>query len=115
MSTVAIHDGVLYTCDLSGIFRAVDVNSGKTLWTEDMLAAVWSSPMVVDGKVYMGDEDGDVVVFATGRTKNVLFETNMFNSIYTTPVAANEVLYITNRRQLFAIAEGASSKTDEAD
>ena len=27
-----------------------------------MLAAVWGSPMVVDGKVYLGDEDGDVVV-----------------------------------------------------
>ena len=113
MSTVAIHDGVLYTCDLGGIFRAVDVNSGETLWTEDMLAAVWSSPMVVDGKVYLGDEDGDVVVFEAGREKNVLFETNMFNSIYTTPVAANGVLYITNRRTLFAIAEGASSNMDK--
>ena len=115
MSTVAIHDGILYTCDLGGIFRAVDVNSGKTLWTEDVLAAVWSSPMVVDGKVYMGDEDGDVIVFEAGREKNVLFETNMFNSIYTTPVAANGVLYITNRRLLFAIAEGASSNMDETD
>ena len=113
MSTVAIHDGILYICDLGGIFRAIDVNSGETLWTEDMLAAVWSSPMVVDGKVFLGDEDGDVVVFEAGREKNVLFETNMFNSIYTTPVAANGVLYITNRRTLFAIAEGASSNMDE--
>ena len=70
--------------------------------------------MVVDGKVYMGDEDGDVVVYKTGREKNMIFETNMSNSIYTTPVAANGVLYITNRRQLFAIAEGASSDSDEA-
>lgn len=114
MTTVAIHDGILYTCDLGGIFRAVDAKSGKTLWTDDLLAAVWSSPMVVDGKVYMGDEDGDVIVYATGREKKILFETNMFNSIYTTPVAANGVLYITNRRQLFAIAEGASSDTGEA-
>ncbi len=38
----------------------------------------------------------------------------MFNSIYTTPVAANGVLYITNRRTLFAIAEGASSNVDAA-
>ena len=27
-----------------------------------MFAAVWGSPMVVDGKVYLGDEDGDVVM-----------------------------------------------------
>ena len=25
-----------------------------------MFAAVWGSPFVADGKVYLGDEDGDV-------------------------------------------------------
>ena len=109
MSTVAIHDGILYTADLTGILYALDVGTGETLWTHDMVAALWSSPMVVDGKVYIGDEDGDIVVFATGREKKVLFETSMGSSTYTTPVAANGVLYISNRKQLFAIAEGASS------
>ena len=33
----------------------------------DMLAAVWGSPFVVDGKVYLGDEDGDVVVLQRGQ------------------------------------------------
>ena len=28
-----------------------------------MLAAAWGSPLIVDGKVYIGDEDGDVTVF----------------------------------------------------
>ncbi len=109
LTTVAIHDGILYTADLSGIFYALDLQTGKTLWTYDMLAAIWSSPMVVDGKIFIGDEDGDVVVFETGREKKVLFETSMASSIYTAPVAANEVLYIANRKQLFAIAKGVSS------
>ena len=114
LSTVAIHEGILYIADLAGIFYALDVNTGKTLWEHDMLAAIWSSPMVADGKVFMGDEDGDLVVFQAGREKKVLFETSMVNSIYTTPVAANEVLYISNRMQLFAIAEGASSNVEDA-
>jgi outer membrane protein assembly factor BamB len=113
MSTVAVEKGILYTCDLAGFFRAVDAARGETLWTHDMLAAVWSSPYAVDGKVLMGDEDGDLVVFRTGREKEVLFETNMGNSVYTTPVAANGVLYVANRMQLFAIQEGASSDPNE--
>ena len=113
MSTVAVHDGVLYFCDLTGIFCAVDAGTGKTLWTHDMLAAVWSSPYVVDGKVLLGDEDGEVVVFEAGREKKVLFEANMENSVYTTPVAANGVLYISNRTKLFAIQEGAKSDPRE--
>ena len=27
-----------------------------------MFAAIWGSPMVIDGKVYLGDEDGDVPI-----------------------------------------------------
>jgi len=74
---------------------------------------VWSSPYVVDGKVLLGDEDGEVVVFEAGREKKVLFEANMENSVYTTPVAANGVLYISNRTKLFAIQEGAKSDPRE--
>lgn len=113
MSTVAIYEGVLYTCDLTGILRAVDPQTGATLWTHDLMAAVWSSPTAIDGKVYIGDEDGDVAVFEASREKKLLFETNMINSVYTTPVAANGVLYITNRKTLFAIAEGAQGDMEK--
>lgn len=113
MSTVAVHEGILYFCDLAGVFRAIDAATGETLWEHDMLAAVWSSPYVVDGKVLMGDEDGHVVVLKAGREKEVLFEADMKNAVYTTPVAANGVLYITNRTKLFAIQEGAKSDPDE--
>jgi hypothetical protein len=37
----------------------------------------------------------------------------MVNSVYTTPVAANGVLYITNRKTLFAIAEGAQGDMEK--
>ncbi len=113
MSTVAIRAGLLYFCDLAGVFRAIDVKTGKTIWQHDMEAAVWSSPYLVDGKVFMGDEDGDVVVFQAGLEKKVLAETNMESSVYTTPVAANGVLYITSREKLFAIQQGASCNPEK--
>ena len=47
-----------------------------------MLAAVWASPIVIDGKVYLGDEDGDVVVLAAGKEKKVLAENNLGSSVY---------------------------------
>ena len=51
-----------------------------------MFAAVWGSPFVVDGKVYLGDEDGDVVVMQHGKEKKVLAEMNMGSAVYGTPV-----------------------------
>jgi outer membrane protein assembly factor BamB len=70
-----------------------------------MLGAIWGSTFVADGKVYIGDEDGDVVVLAAGKEKKVLAEMNMGSSVYSTPVPANGVLFLSTRNLLYAIAE----------
>jgi len=103
VSTAAIQDGVLYLSDFSGFLRALDPKTGQEFWVHDMLAAVWGSPMLADGKVYLGDEDGDVVVLQAGKEKKVLAEMNMGSSVYSTPIPAGGVLYIANRNQLYAL------------
>ena len=105
ISTVAIHDGLLYAADLTGFVYCLDAETGEHYWTYDTFAAIWGSPFVAAGKVYIGDEDGDVAVFRAGKQKELLYEVNMGSAVYTTPVAKNEVLYIVSRNTLFAIAE----------
>lgn len=104
ISTAAIHDGIVYLPNFSGFFHALDRATGKLLWEYDMLAAVWGSPYVVDGKVLLGDEDGDLTVLQTGSEMEVLSEIGFGNVIYSTPIAANGVLYIMTRSHLYAIA-----------
>ena len=105
MSTVAIDDDLLYTADLSGFVYCLNAHTGEHYWTYDTFAAIWGSPFVADGKVYIGDEDGDVAVLKAGREKELIFEVNMGSAVYTTPVAKDGVLYIASRNVLFAIAE----------
>ena len=105
MSTVAIKGGLLYAADLSGFLYCLDVKTGRPYWVHDILAAVWGSPYVVDQKVFLGDEDGEVVVLEHGKKKKVLAEMVMDSSVYTTPVAANGVLYVATRDILYAIAK----------
>ncbi|NOT00754.1 MAG: PQQ-binding-like beta-propeller repeat protein [Phycisphaerales bacterium] len=103
LSTVAVADGLVYASDLSGFLNCIDAKSGSVIWKHDTLSAIWGSPYVVDGKVYLGTEDGEVIVFQHGREKKVLATNDMGTSVYTTPVASNGVLYVVNRRTLFAI------------
>ena len=105
ISTVAIQDGIVYAANFSGFLHALDQKSGEMLWEHDMLAAIWGSPYYVDGKVLLGDEDGDLAVFQAGRSKEVLSETNFGNTVYSTPVAVNGTLYVMTRSHLYAIAE----------
>ncbi|TWT88617.1 outer membrane biogenesis protein BamB [Pseudobythopirellula maris] len=112
--TVAIKDGVLYIADFSGLFHCLDAKTGKVHWTYDMLAAAWGSPLIVEEKVYIGDEDGDVAIFRHSADPEVAMdggepffgEINMGNSVYSTPIIADNVLYISNRTHLFAIEKG---------
>ena len=106
--TVAIKDGLLFVADFSGLFHCLDVKTGKPHWTHDMLAASWGSPLVADGKVYIGDEDGDICIFKLGKEMELLGEINMGNSVYSTPIAVGDTLYIANKSHLFAIRAGAT-------
>ncbi len=113
--TCAIKDDILYIADFSGLFHCLDAKTGKVHWVYDMLSSAWGSPLIVDGKVYVGDEDGDIAIFRHSADPKVAMkndapyygEINMGNSVYSTPIVADNVLYIANRTHLFAIEEGA--------
>jgi outer membrane protein assembly factor BamB len=110
ISTAAVRDGMVYIADFSGFVHALDAKTGKPYWTHDLLAAVWASPIIIDNKLYIGDEDGDITILALGKEKKVISEMNMASSVYATVTPANGTLFIMNRNELWAIAEGASRK-----
>ena len=109
ISTPAIKDGIVYQPDFSGFLHALDAKTGKLYWKHDLFAAVWGSPLLVDGKIYLGDEDGDVVIMQEGKTLKVLGELNMGSSVYSSPVPANGALYISSRNQLYALSDAAAA------
>lgn len=114
ISSAVIHDGIAYAADLSGFLYALDAKTGQEYWKHDNFAALWGSPLVADGKVYMGDEDGDIAILATGKTMKLLGEINMGSSVYTTPEAQDGVLYVLTRNRLVAIKTGAKSQPVKA-
>jgi outer membrane protein assembly factor BamB len=109
ISTPAIRDGLVYQPDFSGFLHCLDAKTGQVYWVHDMFAAVWGSPLLVDGKLYLGDEDGDIVIMQAGKEKKVLAEMTLGSSVYSTPVPANGVLFISNRNQLYALAASATA------
>ncbi len=102
--------GLLFIGDFSGFVHCLDAETGKLNWVYDMKAHMWGSTMVADGKVYVGDEDGDFVILAAkgGDKPEVLSETNLGAPVYSTAVMANGVMYIASQTHLFAI--GANAK-----
>jgi outer membrane protein assembly factor BamB len=108
LSTVAIDpaSGLLFTADFSGFAYCFDAATGKLLWRHDLKAHVWGSPLVADGRVFIGDEDGDLIMLAAAPEKKVVGEVNFGTPVYSTPITANGVLYIASQTHLYAIAAG---------
>ena len=100
-------EGKIFYQTLDGQVFALDAETGEHYWTYDAFAAVWGSAFVADGKVYLGDEDGDVAILKAGKEMELLDEVNLGSAVYTTPVARDGVLYIASRNMLFALQEGA--------
>ncbi len=103
IASVAVADGLLYAVDLDGFLSCLDVKSGERLWQHDMEAAVWGSPVVADGKVFLGNADGEVVVVRHGRTLEELARHDMRQAIYTSAAVAGDTLYVATQRTLYAI------------
>ena len=102
--TVAIKNDLLYIADFSGIFHCLDAKSGKPHFTYDMFTAAWGSPLIVEDHVYIGNEDGTVLVFdLDAESTEPTEENDLGNSVYSTPIVANNVLFISNKSTLYAI------------
>jgi len=110
ISTVAIRNGLLYAAELGGYLNCFDVTTGKLYWRYDLLANVWSSPLAVDDKIYIANEDGEVMVFKQGKKAVLLAKNTMPGSIHGSAGVANGVLYLADRSHLYAIAQPTTSK-----
>jgi outer membrane protein assembly factor BamB len=104
ISTVAVHDGLVYAADLTGYLHCVDLKTGKRHWQFDTLAAIWGSPLYVDGHILLGTEESYLYIFKAGpkmdeKPRKIEFPL----SVYSTPTIANGVMFISDRSTLYAI------------
>lgn len=120
ISTVSISpDGLLFISDYTGYVHCLNGDTGEFYWIHDMRAHIWGSMMVADGKIYVGDEDGDFVILAASKEKQLLSTMiidgheeggpNFGAQIYSTPVVANGVLYVASQSHLFAIHDASKA------
>jgi len=116
ISSVVIKDDLLVAVDVSGLVSCFHARTGERHWVYDVFCSVNGSPLIVDDRVYVPDEDGDVAIFRFSSDPDVamkkvdgeyrpLAEISMDSSVDGSPVFANGVLYIPSGSTLWAIAK----------
>ncbi len=95
----------MFAAELEGFLHCLDLKTGKPYWKYDLLAQTWASPYIVDNKVYLGDEDGDVAIFELSKEQKLIKEIPMGTTVPATAVAVDGVLYIGTKTHVYAIEQ----------
>lgn len=103
-SSAAVLDGFVYIAEETGYFHCLDAATGRAYWKRDLKSGVWGSPLWVDGRIFLGDQDGVFHIFMHGRDGALRARIEMDEPIESTPVVANGVLYVVAGEKLYAIA-----------
>jgi len=102
--TPAIYQGLIFAADCGGMIHCLDAATGKPYWTYKADGACWASPMIADGKLYIGTRGGEFDVLAASREKHVISSVETGEPISATVIAANGTLYVATMTHLYAVA-----------
>ena len=95
----------LYFVNDAGMAGCAEAKTGKMVFFERLAGKVYASPVLIDGKVYVVAENGDVLVFAADTTFKVLGKSKVGESVIASPAVANGKLYIRGAQHLFCIGK----------
>lgn len=106
MPTPLIYKGMLYVLANNGLFDAYNLSSGVEVYRERLPlvgSGFSASPVAADGKIYLSNEDGEMIVIAAGEKFKQLGTNSMGELLMATPALSNGVMYVRSATTLFAI------------
>lgn len=106
-SSVAVAAGLVFAADLTGVIYCLEAESGKLVWRYQT-SPVWSSPLVADGRVYVGTQGSGLVILAASREKRVIHKGGKLE-VAGSPAVADGVMYLGTHHALFALKSGAGA------
>lgn len=106
MPTPLIYQGRLYVLANNGTFDAYNLKTGEEIYRQ-RLPAIGSgysaSPVAADGKIYLTNEDGEIVVVGAGDKFTHIATNSMGELLMATPALSEGVMYVRSSQSLFAI------------
>ncbi len=107
MPTPLVYQGQLYVLANNGVFDAYDLRTGEEIYRQrlDPVGSGFSaSPVAADGKIYLSNEDGEMIVVAAGREFKRIATNSMGELLMATPALSDGVMFVRSQRTLTAIS-----------
>ncbi|HEX3253698.1 MAG TPA: PQQ-binding-like beta-propeller repeat protein [Pyrinomonadaceae bacterium] len=106
MPTPLIYNGILYVLANNGTFDAYNLKTGEEIYRQRLPtigSGFSASPVASDGKIYLSNEDGEILVVSAGEKFNHIATNSMGELLMATPALSDGVMYVRSAASLFAI------------
>lgn len=107
----------LYQLDNSANLAAFDVNTGKQLWLKSLGTIQKASPVLADGKLYVGTENGKFYILKPSATGCEILDEDQLGTealpeaIIGSPAVSNGRVYFVSDSNLYCIGKKAAKAT----
>jgi outer membrane protein assembly factor BamB len=105
----------LYQLDNSANLAAFDVNTGKQLWLKNLGTIQKASPVLADGKLYVGTENGKFYILKPSATGCEILDEDQLGTealpeaIIGSPAISNGRVFVVSDSNLYAIGKRANA------
>lgn len=106
MPTPLIYKGNLYVLANNGLFDAYNLKTGAEIYRQRLPlvgSGFSASPVAADDKIYLSNEDGEILVIAAGDKFTHVGTNSMGELLMATPALSDGVMYVRSSAGLFAI------------
>ena len=84
----------------------LDAKTGEVRWAERLGGNFCSSPLLADGKIFVGNREGVVSVIAPGTQYRLLAANPLDGAVMASPAAVGSSLYIRTEKSPYRIVAG---------
>lgn len=109
----------IYQVDNGANIAAFDVNTGKQLWLQNLGTIQKASPVLADGKLYVGTENGKFFILKPSGTGAEILDQDQLGTealpeaIIASPAVSNGRVYVVSDANIYAIGKNSHPKVAE--
>lgn len=93
----------IYMISDNGIAGCADAATGRVLWTERLGGGFFSSPVFIDGRIYVNSKKGETIVLAAQDEFKLLARNPLGEGSYSTPCVDGDRLYLRTFTHLICV------------
>ncbi len=108
MPTPLIYGGYVYVLNNDGVFACYALADGQEIYRQripDAGSGFSASPVASDGKIFLSNEDGQIIVVKAGPKFELLARNDMAEPVMATPAISGGLLIVRSQHSLWAIGQ----------